>query len=228
MQCVPHGPSGQTVYILNKQQNSWVGINVALRPGKGWQLHLKKKLLCEFLKLTWPSCWCCEDTLLSPKNKLRGGKRPSEGFLRCYLATLSPRACVLSLALSPQDKIETVTSGQNPLRPNVKSYKSFREPWGERSLKWPSTSCSKALSVTLRAYGEGSGQINLRIWLPSFFFLMLMDLIREHDRPRRWWRWCQPIILYCTPALPAAGAAIQQHTSLGSLDWKSASFHYFI
>lgn len=106
MQCVPHGPSGQTVY-MNKQQNSWVGINVALRPGKGWQLHLKKKLLCEFLKLTWPSCWCCEDTLLSPKNKLRGGKRPSEGFLRCYLATLSPRACVLSLALSPQDKIET-------------------------------------------------------------------------------------------------------------------------
>lgn len=221
MQRVPHGPSGQTVNILNKQQNSWVGINVALRPGKGWQLHLKKKLLCEFLKLTWPSCWCCEDTLLSPKNKLRGGKRPSEGFLRCYLATLS-------LPLSTGQNWNTVTSGQNLLTPNVKSYKSFRELWIEWSLKWPSTSCSKALSVTLRAYGEDLGQINLRIWLPSFFFLMLMDLIREHDRPGRWWRWCQPIILYCTPALPAAGAAVQQHTPLGSLDWKSASFHYFI
>lgn len=157
MQRVPHGPSGQTVNILNKQQNSWVGINVALRPGKGWQLHLKKKLLCEFLKLTWPSCWCCEDTLLSPKNKLRGGKRPSKGFLRCYLATFSR-------PLSTGQNWNTVTSGQNPLTPNVKSYKSFRELWSERSLKWPSTSCSKALSVTLRAYGEDLGQINLRIW----------------------------------------------------------------
>lgn len=146
--------------VLNTRKYSWVTINYFVVTWKSMAVTFQKgATLWVSCKLTCPSCWCCEATLLSPENKPGKVDWPSEGFLRCYFnISLSHFGHVSSL-YTRQTKAHSLLDKRQILlkpwlTPSLKSYKSFRELWREWSLIGSAYFAVKALPETFTRYGQ--------------------------------------------------------------------------
>ena len=96
----------------------------------------QKQLLCDFQKLTCPSCWCCADTLLSPENKLGVGDGLVKALWDVASAppSLSEYMCSVSVRQSAAHLLQVKSSSNTVTNPPESRDVGFRNLWKVSSL----------------------------------------------------------------------------------------------